>query len=126
VTLKITQAAREAAAEFSEAVAGKSNGHDHIADCRKGRRDDTFIVQAFQRAMNQAADEALERAADYVEGTGGAIPGTNVFAPIVSGNNMPSMSGDNRDRMPTHLRQRFDTATNNLATAIRALKEGVG
>lgn len=52
MTLKITQAAREAAA----------NAQAWCDDM-----DAPEMVQAFQRAMNHAADEALERAAAKVD-----------------------------------------------------------
>lgn len=76
------------------------------------------------RAMLAAEAAAIEKAAGYVEGAGGVIPGATVFAPLVSGNNMPCMSGDARDRLHPHKRRYFDDATKTLATAIRSLKEG--
>lgn len=47
--VEVIQADRDAAAAFSEAVAGRTNGHDHIAECRAGKRDATYIVQAFAK-----------------------------------------------------------------------------
>ena len=63
----------------------------------------------------------LEKAADYIEGAGGVIPATVGFAPLVSGNRQPCMSGDGRDRLHTHVRRDFDDATSSLAAAIRAI-----
>lgn len=69
-----------------------------------------------------AARAALEAAAAYVDGKGGAvIPGATVFAALVSGNFQPCMSGDARDRLPVHIRRRFDAATDTLAHEIRAI-----
>lgn len=44
----VTQEDREAAAALSEEIAGKSNGRDQIAECRAGKQDATFLVQAFR------------------------------------------------------------------------------
>lgn len=63
----------------------------------------------------------LDKAADYIEGAGGVIPGTVGFATLVSGNRQPCMSGDGRDRLHPHVRRGFDDATASLAAAIRAL-----
>jgi hypothetical protein len=68
-----------------------------------------------------ALEEGLEAAARHVEGHGGTIPGATVFAPLVSGNNMPCMSGDARDRLHPNKRREFDDATKALARAIRSL-----
>jgi hypothetical protein len=68
MTLKITQAAREAAADRLRPV----RAGDPIAATKirilAGELDSHGWVQAFQRAMNQAADEALERAAPELLG----------------------------------------------------------
>lgn len=66
----------------------------------------------------------LDKAADYIEGSGGVIPGTVGFASLVSGNRQPCMSGDVRDRLHRHVRRDFDYATASLAAAIRSLKGG--
>lgn len=67
------------------------------------------------------AEQVKEAAARYIEGYGGVIPGAAVFAPMVSGNNQPCMSGDPRDRLHSHIRRQFDDATRALADAIRAM-----
>ena len=72
----------------------------------------------------EARNSGIEEAARYVEGAGGVIPGASVFAPLVSGNNMPCMSGDARDRLHPNKRRYFDDATNSLSRGIRALKAG--
>jgi hypothetical protein len=72
-------------------------------------------------ASSVDASGAVEAIARYVEGHGGVIPGTAVFAPLISGNNQPCMSGDGRDRLLPHKRRLFDDATSELAAAIRAL-----
>ena len=65
--------------------------------------------------------EARVRAevADYLDGSDGKIPMLSVFAPLVSGNNMPDMSGDARNRLLPHVRRRFDDAMQAIAAAIR-------
>jgi hypothetical protein len=65
----------------------------------------------------------VEDAARYVEGHGGVIPGSTVFASLITGDRMPCMSGDGRDKMMPHKRRYFDDATRDLATAIRALTD---
>lgn len=72
-------------------------------------------------ALSQAYYLGLEDAARMVEGHGGVIPGSAVFASLVSRNNMPDMSGDPRNRMHSHTRRDFDDATDALASEIRAL-----
>lgn len=64
MTLKITQAACEAAAAFN-----KERRTWHEIECAHDQagRDTLELVEAFQRAMNQAADEALERAVKLIE-----------------------------------------------------------
>lgn len=54
--MKVTQEDRERAAKLSECIAGKSNGRDQIAECRKGKQDNTHLVQAF--AAHREAAEA--------------------------------------------------------------------
>lgn len=66
-----------------------------------------------------AAKAEREACARYVEGHGDVIPGSAVFASLVSRNNMPCMSGDPRDRLHSHVRRSFDDATDALAAAIR-------
>jgi hypothetical protein len=70
--------------------------------------------------VSDEALDPLELAARYIEGYGGVIPGANVFAPLISGNNQPCMSGDGRDRMHSHVRRQFDSATRALADAVRS------
>ena len=65
MTLKITQAAREAATDLIECLAGGKTASS--VKMRIAAADDYPEVQAFQRAMNQAADEALEAAAKVAE-----------------------------------------------------------
>ena len=66
MTLKITQAAREAAADLIECLVGGKTASS--VKMRIAAADNDPLVQAFQRAMNQAADEALERAAPELLG----------------------------------------------------------
>jgi hypothetical protein len=69
----------------------------------------------------QAAEKAQqERDAAYIEGKGGVIPGATVFVSVITGENMPCMSGDARDKLNPHKRRQFDDATRDLATAIRS------
>lgn len=88
---------------------------------RDDYRDDArAIIPLIYTAGRRAG---REEAAAYVEGAGGVIPGAAVFAPLASGNNMPCMSGDPRERLPSHKRRAFDDATSALATSIRNLSE---
>ena len=81
-----------------------------------------IIARHAHAARIEGARDALEAAASYVDGKGDTvIPGTVSFTALVSGNNMPCMSGDGRDRMHPHIRRRFDDATCALADGIRAL-----
>lgn len=54
----------------------------------------------------------------WLTGAGGKIPGLTAFAAVVSGNNMPAMSGDNRDRLHPLQRKQFDSAMQHIADAI--------
>jgi len=67
----VTQADREAAAEFSATVARCSMKEPQIADCLAGKQDNTLIVQAFARhrlaAEERGARMALEAAAKVFE-----------------------------------------------------------
>lgn len=67
--------------------------------------------------MTQAPDErdAIVR---WLRGDGGKIPALSAFAGLVSGNNMPSMSGDNRDRLHRHVRSRYDAIIEQICDAI--------
>lgn len=88
--------------------------------------DSWFIQDEIERCeaiARRYIKEAYERAARYIEGHGGVIPGANVFAHLVSGNPMPCMSGDGRDRLTRHTRRQFDDATRALADAVRGLNE---
>lgn len=76
------------------------------------------LVEAFARHRR----ETLEEAANYIEGAGGVIPGTSVFAGLVAGNSQPDMSGDMRNRLQPPQRRMFDSITRQLAQAIRNLK----
>ena len=80
------------------------------------------IVRAILEAEQRGAEKENKAIADYIEGKGGIIPGTAVFAPLVSRNNQPCMSGDPRDRLHSHTRRDFDDATSALAAAIRGRK----
>lgn len=77
------------------------------------------VVDLLARAILAATEAERERIAAYIEGKGGVIPGAAVFAPLVSRNNQPCMSGDPRDRLHSHVRRVFDDATASLAAAIR-------
>lgn len=74
---------------------------------------------ACQGLIQEAEEREREACARYVEGHGDVIPGSAVFAPLVSRNNMPCVSGDPRDRLHSHVRRSFDDATEALAAAIR-------
>jgi hypothetical protein len=54
----------------------------------------------------------------WLRGDGGVIPGLAAFAPLVSGNSQPCMSGDPRDRLYPHTRRQFDDAIRAVADAI--------
>ncbi|WP_439538659.1 hypothetical protein [Sphingomonas sp.] len=58
--VEVTQEDREAAAQFSESIVGKTNGRDEIARCREGKEDATYLVQAFAR-HRAAAEAAAEQ-----------------------------------------------------------------
>ena len=66
MTLKITQAAREAAATCDPEPSDPLY-QLWATEVREGLHDNAPIVQAFQRAMNQAADDALEAAAKVAD-----------------------------------------------------------
>ena len=83
--------------------------------------DHIAALEARNARLEEQVREAYERCAAYIEGKGGVLPGANVFAGLVSGNNQPCMSGDMRDRMHPPVRRRFDDATRTLAQAIRTL-----
>lgn len=86
-------------------------------------RSDTNIeaVAVFLSAHRQQAEDAMrERCAAYIEGKGGGIPATTMFISLITGDRMPCMSGDGRDKLTSHKRRYFDDATRDLATAIRA------
>lgn len=89
-----------------------------------GEQDDNELVQAFAAHRQQAEDETRERCAAYVEGKGGVIPGSTVFISLITGDSMPCMSGDGRDKLNSHKRRCFDDATRDLATAIRGIDAG--
>lgn len=57
--LLIEQRHRDAAADLSESIVGKTNGRDQIAQCRAGKQDDTHIVQAFARFEATLASEII-------------------------------------------------------------------
>lgn len=83
------------------------------------------IIHTAQIAAAKAArEEALEEAARLFNGNDGkVIPLASNFASLVSGNNMPDMSGDNRNGLHPHVRRRFDDVMNAIAAAIRALSD---
>lgn len=102
-------------------------GEPKARDLRNGNLapDDIRAIRAMLRFATQARAAGyragVEDAARYVDGGADTISGAAVFAPLVSGNNMPCMSGDGRDRMHAHKRRQFDDASRELATAIRNL-----
>ena len=61
-----------------------------------------------------------ERAAvvAWLRGEGGVIPALACFAQLVSGNPMPHMSGDDRNRLHAHQRRQFDQTIDRLCAAI--------
>lgn len=61
-----------------------------------------------------------ERAAvvAWLRGDGGVIPALAAFAPLVSGNNQPCMSGDLRDRIRPWDRRMFDDTIRAICDAI--------
>lgn len=87
------------------------------------RRQDASDIA---RAISQARSQAYEEIAAYVEGKGGNIPGAAVFAPLISRNRMPDMSGDPRERLSQTSRREFDDATRDLAQAILQKSYKVG
>ncbi|MGE7204939.1 hypothetical protein ACQKJZ_04580 [Sphingomonas sp. NPDC019816] len=108
----------------------KQEDREAAASCvssRKAKReiidgvwDDSSTVQAFARHRQAAEKAQQERDAAYIEGKGGVIPGATVFVSLITGENMPCMSGDARDKLNPHKRRQFDDATRDLATAIRS------
>ncbi|WP_172839663.1 hypothetical protein [Sphingomonas sp. LK11] len=87
---------------------------------RCGNMDEHQFVYAFARHRQAAEKATRERDAAYIEGKGGVIPGATVFVSLITGENMPCMSGDARDKLNPHKRRQFDDATRDLATAIRS------
>lgn len=77
------------------------------------------IRVSMAKLMMQARAQAFEDIASYVEGKDGKIPAAAVFAPLVSQNRMPDMSGDHRARLSPPRRREFDDATRALSQAIR-------
>lgn len=55
---------------------------------------------------------------EWLRGDDNKIPALAAFAPLVGGNNMPSMSGDNRDRLHPHIRRRYDAVIVSVCDAI--------
>jgi hypothetical protein len=104
-------------------VAAYSEDHD-AEECRGWYL--RYARAAAPALMEEGARLALEAAAGYLDGRGGiVIPGTVAFAPLVSGNNQPCMSGNPADRLHPPQRRKFDDATATLAEAIRALDPAV-
>lgn len=93
----------------------------HTEELLQEAADHIAALEARNARLEEQVREAYERCAAYIEGKGGVIPGANVFAGLVSGNNQPCMSGDMRDRMHPPVRRRFDYATRTLAQSIRTL-----
>ncbi|WP_394659941.1 hypothetical protein [uncultured Novosphingobium sp.] len=79
-----------------------------------------LFYASFARHRQAAEKAQQERDAAYIEGKGGVIPGATVFVSLITGENMPCMSGDARDKLNPHKRRQFDDATRDLATAIRS------
>lgn len=119
--IEVRQCDREAAAAYIAVSFGERYRKSVL---HEGRWPD--LAQAFARHRQAAEAAAIERAAAYVEGAGGVIPAASVFAALASGNNMPCMSGDARDRLHPHQRRQFDSAMHSLSTAIRRLGAGEG
>ena len=118
--VKVTQDDRDAAANAWARRFGKSHFEDEIMDIFEGRNDQHPLVQDFARHRQAAEKAQQERDAAYIEGKGGVIPGATVFVSLITGENMPCMSGDARDKLNPHKRRQFDDATRDLATAIRS------
>ena len=104
--VKVTQADRDLWKRMCEA--GDNGAYE----------DEALAMLAHHR--QQAEDAMREWCAAYVEGKGGVIPATTVFISLITGERMPCMSGDGRDKLNPHKRRYFDDATRGLATAIRA------
>lgn len=64
------------------------------------------------------AEQERARVVAWLRGDGGVIPGLVAFASLVSGNNMPCMSGDPRDRLHAHERRRYDDVIRHVCDAI--------
>lgn len=112
----VIQADRDAAADYFELI-GEEN---RAIVTRRGQYDLSVCVQAFARHRQAAEKAQQERDAGYIEGKGGVIPGATVFVSLITGDNMPCMSGDARDKLNPHKRRQFDDATRDLAIAIRS------
>lgn len=54
----------------------------------------------------------------WLRGDGGRIPALAAFAPLVSGNRMPDMSGDARNRLHGPQRRDFDNVVFSLCAAV--------
>lgn len=116
--VKATEADRQAAA--SGYFAWMSGNPVIPKRILSGEADDHSLVQAFARHRQAAEKAQQERDAGYIEGKGGVIPGATVFVSLITGDNMPCMSGDARDKLNPHKRRQFDDATRDLAIAIRS------
>lgn len=114
-----TQADREDAAYLMISLSGYEPGLD--SRIREGRFDTHAAVECIASFRLAAEAAAFEKAAAYIEGKGGVIPGATVFISLITGSNQPCMSGDGRDHLHSHKRRQFDDATSTLATAIRKL-----
>lgn len=90
----------------------------------EARRSAEFECNLAKGAEAAGFRRGVEAAAKYVNGDGGkVIPGVVGFATLLSGNNMPDMSGDARNRLRPHARQQFDAVMSELAARILALLE---
>lgn len=108
---------------FQVLTAGRTNAA-HIELSRRnidsGEYDDLPAMRAIVLSRQAAEKAQQERDAGYIEGKGGVIPGATVFVSLITGDNMPCMSGDARDKLNPHKRRQFDDATRDLAIAIRS------
>jgi hypothetical protein len=68
--------------------------------------------------MDNQAQREREAVVAWLRGEGGVIPALACFAQLVSGNPMPHMSGDDRNRLHAHQRRQFDQTIYRLCDAI--------
>lgn len=79
-----------------------------------GNDDDQPDEPAPARTVQQERADVVA----WLIGSNGNIPALSHFASLVSGNRMPDMSGDHRNRLRPHVREQFDRLMQELGIAV--------